>query len=397
MERVSTTGRQADISRYNIYDFIVLLYVCSFFVFENAKYAQVFNIIQILFLGASAFVAFKKRIIRRSAAHIWTIALLIVASILALGYRTTQVWTTLATLFRNAVKIWLFTLYLKERKSFQRLIGFLSIGGLISGFFLISEFFSADLVYTDLKYATISRIGADIAGGNVNIVSMNMCISFCATMYLIDEACERRWKIIYALCAVFIVGTSLLTGSRKVLVFYVLVFVLFNISRGPRFILYFLAVAILGYLALMYIEPLYFLIGHKVDFFRESTAYTMYNGTNSDRLSLAIRGLNTFLSYPWGIGFGNSYNYIGTYAHNNFVEILMDGGIFGFLVYYWLYFRGIRLGYKERYSDMISKFVYISLLGIMILEVGQVTYLYSVPMVFFSVVLNMDYLQEQSL
>ena len=390
MDRVSTANYQGSISRYKIYDLIVLLYVCSFFVFENARYAQVFNIIQLVFLGASAFVAFKGRYIRKSRAHIWTIALLAIDIILAAIYRTPQVWATFSTVFRSAVKIWLFTMYLKDNESFKKLIGDFTIGGLLTGFFLIGEFFSADMSYSNLKYATISRIGADIAGGNVNIVSMNMCFSFAATMYLINIAQEKKWKVIYSICAVFIVGTSLLTGSRKVLIFYVVVFILYNIQRGPKFILSFLAVTIIGYLALMYIEPLYFLVGHKIDFFRDSTAYTMYDVSDENRLILAKRGLNTFLSYPWGIGFGNSYNYINSYAHTNIIEILMDAGLIGFIIYYWAYVRGIVVGFKRRKDEPLANYIFIMTVGLMILEIGQVTYLYSVPAVFFALLLNID-------
>lgn len=391
MGGVFAANHQGNMSKYKWYDYVVLLYVCSFFVFENANYAQVFNIIQLVFLGTSAYVVFKRQHIRKSKAYLWTIALLGIAVFLATLYRTSQVWGTLSVLFRNSVKIWLFTIYLKDDEALKKLIGNFTIGGLLTGAFLISKFFRAELSYSNLKYATISRIGADIAGGNVNIVGMNMCFAFAATMYLISIAQEKKWRVIYAMCAVFIVGTSLLTGSRKILIFYIVVFILYNIQRGPKFILSFLAVAILGYLALMYIEPLYFLIGHKVDFFRESTAYTMYDVSDETRLKLAQQGLSTFLLYPWGIGFGNSYNYIGSYAHNNLIEILMDGGIFGFIIYYALYINGIRLGFKHREQSPISNYVYITLTGLVLLEIGQVTYLYSVPVVFFAIALNRGY------
>ena len=394
MGGVSTANHQRSISKYKWYDYIVLLYVCSFFVFENANFAQVFNIIQVVFLGTSAFVVFRRHYIRKSRAYLWTIAVLGIAVFLAILYRTSQVWGTLSVLFRNSVKVWFFTIYLKDDEAFKKLIGDFAIGGLLTGSFLISEFSRAELSYSNLKYATISRIGSDIAGGNVNIVSMNMCFAFAAMMYLISITQEKKWRVIYAMCAVFIVGTSLLTGSRKILIFYIMVFILYNIQRGPKFIISFLAVAMLSYLALMYIEPLYFLVGHKVDFFRESTAYTMYDVSDESRLRLAQQGLSTFFSYPWGIGFGNSYNYIGSYAHNNFIEILMDGGIFGFIIYYSLYFNGIRLGFKHRKQSPVLRYAYISLVGLMVLEVGQVTYLYSVPVAFFAIVLNLGCLVD---
>ena len=52
------------------------------------------------------------------------------------------------------------------------------------------------------------------------------------------------------------------------------------------------------------------------------------------RLYLINEGLNLFYQNPIsGIGLENTRHFIGTYTHNNFVEILAGTGIFGFLIY----------------------------------------------------------------
>lgn len=134
----------------------------------------------------------------------------------------------------------------------------------------------------------------------------------------------------------------------------------------------------------MNIEPLYFLVGHKIDFFNTSKAYSMYKGSDSDRLMLALGAIDLFTNHPFGLGFGNVVNYLGAYAHNNYAEVLASAGIFGFILYYGLYFWGLHISYRNRH-DAISRYCLLTLVGLMVIEFGQVTYLYSLPFFFFPI------------
>lgn len=52
------------------------------------------------------------------------------------------------------------------------------------------------------------------------------------------------------------------------------------------------------------------------------------------RLYIIEEGMNLFYQNPWkGIGLENTRHFLGTYTHNNFVEILAGTGIIGFLIY----------------------------------------------------------------
>ena len=46
----------------------------------------------------------------------------------------------------------------------------------------------------------------------------------------------------------------------------------------------------------------------------------------------------------------------GAYAHNNYAEVLASAGIFGFILYYGLYFWGLHISYRNRH-DAISRSV----------------------------------------
>ena len=395
MARLSASIINKKIGNINVYDLATFLYVLAMFVFENDTYSQLFSVIQIIFVAVSLFYTVGRGFIRKSAAYPWALLMTVLAFVLAFTYDTVEVWSTIQIFVRNMIRILLLTLYLKNTSSYKKLISYIAVSGVVCGFFLVGEFLSSEIVYSDLRYATNSRVGASIAGGNVNVVSMYMGFAFAACLYLANDSKERRKSLLFLGLGVFVVATSLFTGSRKILYFYVVVYALYNASRGAKYLITFFAVMAVAYLALMNIEPLYYLVGHKVDFFSDSATYALYGESDEERKYAALGGLRTFLENPLGIGFGNSYNYIGIYAHNNFVEVLMDGGLIGFVIYYWVYVRALLLHYRNRNKNQLSKFIFVTTVGLLLLEINQVTYLYSIPVVYLAIMLNSDVLVEE--
>ena len=70
-----------------------------------------------------------------------------------------------------------------------------------------------------------------------------------------------------------------------------------------------------------------------------------------ERASFISEGIHYWLQSPiCGNGLGSSVYYMGMYAHNNFVEILMSLGILGFIVFYSPIISAIKnyLMYKKR-------------------------------------------------
>ena len=235
-----------------------------------------------------------------------------------------------------------------------------------------------------MRRATVSRGGADVAGGNVNIASMNMCFSFSSWLYLVKSSKQTRDKLIAYLCLGFVAATTLLTGSRKILLFFAIAFVFAHFDAKARYKMVGLVGIIVLYVAMMKIDALYFIIGHKIDFFSDSANYTMYEETNSDRMNLLQTGLRLCWEYPYGIGFGGSNRFMGVYTHNNFVEVLLSLGLFGFVVYYAAYYLVAIYGWKNKKNDLVYDYLFYTVVGLMAVEIGQVTCLYTMPVVFLS-------------
>ena len=383
MDGVSKSNK-SKISADIIYDGVVFIYILAIFVLENAKYSQVFSIIQIAFFGYSILML--GRYLKASFCLKWCIVVFLFAGILAILNYCSETMTTLVIVIKNLLKVFFFYSYMREERRIEKLIKYVGIAGVICGINILLEFLGSGMSYSNLKYATINRIGAEIAGGNVNIVGMDMCIAFASWLYMVGRIEKKPMKVTAFCIMAFILATSLLTGSRKILIFYVVTFVIANLQSSKRNLILVIGGMIALYVALMEIEPLYFLIGHKLDFFGGNTAYTMYRDSDVNRLVLAERGLRTFIDRPWGIGFGNSRNYIGSYAHTNYVEVLASLGLIGFPIFYSSYFHSLYVCSKNR-SQPLCRYTIYTVIGILLLELGQVTYLYSVPMAFLAIIM----------
>lgn len=381
MARLSITGES---SKIMLEDFIVGLFVLATYIFENNQFSVLFSIIQaIFFIYFTGILVINKRI---PACFIvfWACLVSFIAIILLFFNNNTSVVTSTLIVIKNCIKALFVTLYLYRRKCANILIFFIAASGILCGLEILNSFLNNSMQYTQLQYAYNSRIGAEIAGGNVNIVALNMCFAFSALLYLAKIQKNILIKRLIYLGALFVVVTSIFTGTRKILFFYVSALIISSNETELKYKILTLLGLLGVYFALINIEPLYFFIGHKIDFFSENNAFNMYYASDDTRLDLALGALNLFFEHPLGIGFGNVGNYLGVYAHNNYVEVLASLGIIGFLIFYAIYFYGLYNSIKYRYNQL-CRYCFYTLVGLMVIEMGQVTCLYPIVYIFFPI------------
>ena len=198
------------------------------------------------------------------------------------------------------------------------------------------------------------RIGLSTVGSewNANDIGLKMCVGLGIALYLFYRSDKAYKRVFYLAVSLLFIILALLTGSRKALLMIygiVILFVLIK-SRGLNrvFAILFILLFSAGlYFLVMNYEPLYNVLGER---FEDMIAGLFGGGTDEDSFNIRARfieyGLKWFGNKPllgYGIGnfselaaaqFGEKYD---TYAHNNFVEILVDGGIVGFFIYYSAY------------------------------------------------------------
>ena len=370
---------------FSFYEFIVGLYIVALFVFENAQYSTLFSIIQACFLGFSIFEALKRKKILKSKVYIWALIFCVVAlGVTLIEYDSAN--STFQIILKNVVRCVMLSIYISSESHSVRLIHFFGIGGVICSFLLLKSYIDSGLVIVDFKYASLDRIGANIAGGNVNIVAMNMAFSFTAWLVIFKNAKNKVKKVFSILCLIAVVGSSMFTGTRKILLYYVVVILAYNVlynARKIKNIMFFALIVLLFYFCLMKVEPLYYLLGHKVDFFSGDTLYTLYNYSDSIREELFLGGMHLFSDNIFvGVGFGNTTKYLGVYTHNNYIELLACGGLIGFCTYYSIYVFIARKSIRKWRNNEIHLYILLSLIGLLVLEIFQVTYLYGIPWIF---------------
>ena len=205
-------------------------------------------------------------------------------------------------------------------------------------YFIISGFVSGVCMLLNSDFSSITRYGREL--GNQNAVGMNIAISavFCFYFILSEK------KYLYALSYFVMIPCILLTGSRKSLIFLVcsIVLVLYLTNRNSftkllKFILILVFVVLIFNYLIFQIPIFYQIIGERIE-----NLFSFISGKGTEEASMNIRynmtrlGLDFFINRPlYGYGIDNyRFLYGNTYSHNNFIELLVGTGIFGFLLFY---------------------------------------------------------------
>ena len=226
-----------------------------------------------------------------------------------------------------------------------------------------------------------SRLDSTFA--NVNTVGMLAALSVVITIYLLlNKKIEWYCLIPTALCIYVIAATS----SRKALVALILgvilVFLFYKDSNDMGKKISRLAITTI-------VVFLIYLILSRVSIFngimeRMDGLINMFFG--SGYIDRSARGRNTmielgieqFYKTPIlgiGMGGGHQINYKEAYLHNNFIEVLVGGGLVGFCLYYSMYVY-LLVSYMKywKWRDDYSRVCVILLVLLLMLDYGCVSY-----------------------
>lgn len=231
------------------------------------------------------------------------------------------------------------------------------------------------------------QIGADTnAGWNGNAIGMTMSMGFLAGLYLLEENDNKIQKLVIGLMSAIFVFVSLFTGSRKALLIIFLGVLIYFMVRAPRKILknivIVLILAVILYNAILKIEPLYNVIGWRMEgLFAAVTGTGTVDGSTLLRETYIENGIKFFKERPV-LGYGiNNYRILNqattgiyTYSHNNFVEMLCGLGIVGFIYYYLPFvFIGLKM-LKHITKSHLAAMLFAMFMAHLICHYGNVTY-----------------------
>jgi len=95
------------------------------------------------------------------------------------------------------------------------------------------------------------------------------------------------------------------------------------------------------------------------------------------RVELANRAFEVWQEYPLGVGLDNFRNFVGTYAHSNYLEILVSTGVLGLLIYYGPFLNFYANEFvRSRSADGKPWFMYCvgSLVAVLVMDLFNVSY-----------------------
>lgn len=356
------------ISLKNI-DRLVLLLI---FLFEcNATLAK-YNIIQYFLMFLLMLIMIRSRTIKVDN-MLLTMALFLAWNVLTIVW-TIDLMSSIGTVVMIAK--WLFILlYMSSNK--ENILFFLF------GYSFVN-FINAIILFPNIEYGMkLGRRGHHIVHGvewstNTTCGMFSIAVFFIFLLFL--KEMNKKKKIFLLIMIIPLIVDILLMGSRQGIMVSLgscLLLYLF-INKGRRLT----NKAILGLITLLFTvvgiiwvvfnnETLYRTIGYRI----AGAVDTIQS--DRGRLEMIRVGLKLFINKPI-LGYGTntfyySSNHLAGYAHNNFVELLADTGILGF-VFYHLVYLFIFIDFR-RIKDKFSRAVVLtSVLISLFLEMIIVTF-----------------------
>lgn len=215
---------------------------------------------------------------------------------------------------------------------------------------------------------------------NANTFGMLMAFSLIITVYFLIK---YKNNINYLLIALFLIG-SLISGSRKALIIcflgaFLILIIMFKRKR-VSIILFCIFLSLIGFLIITQISFFYDIIGYRFmaifDFLIQGETN---EGSLTTRVAMINKAIELFKKEPiFGHGL-NSFTLLGgfnTYSHNNYVEILVNSGIIGFLLYYTPLFVLLQRSYKhyKNHNDELCGLMFTLILIKLIMDYFAVSY-----------------------
>lgn len=259
------------------------------------------------------------------------------------------------------------------------------LGALILGIRIVNSYggFTAMFEYTSSGIHE-RRIGGDFLNENTFGTYMANAFFCCLVMFGKLKSQRPVFAIALLLISPFFIVMCLLSVSKKAILYIIfgfailLLFLLRNYHGGRKIIALYisvLAIAVIYYL-IMYIPAFRSVSLRFSSLFDHLSDSSLGSSSDRDRDKMISIGLSAFINSPiFGNGTAYSSTLFGVYAHNNFVELLMNYGIIGFSIYYFPYVILLpRLVSLTRSGDALALYFLIFVAMQIILGIAWVSY-----------------------
>jgi hypothetical protein len=269
-------------------------------------------------------------------------------------------------------------IYIEDKRDLDYFFSLFVVGGLILILFLI----------LDNKWNfSGERLGVGETG-DYNIIAMAFLISALCNVYLISksELGFKRYFLIFSYILMEL--TLLLIQGRKYIVFSLLILLFMFLKKltwNPQRIVFYSILLFVFILFSQYLNAGFAkLVDNKVIADNRIVSPLNSNDEFSEdllRIMMVEKGLEWFMIKPF-FGYGHrGYELLferisgeRRYSHNNFVELLVNLGLVGFVVYYWNYIKLFFIYFTRYLNTQLGFFLSYLLFAFFLLDLVVVSY-----------------------
>lgn len=237
------------------------------------------------------------------------------------------------------------------------------------------------------------RFGDVETGMNGNIIAVCMCFLFFFSLLLYKK--EPRWRTIAIIVMLIHIAVIFITGCRRAVIAVFFLYLIYSLrfsNRNKRLInvLIFLSIVALLFYLMIKIDFLYEIIGFRLmKILNDLGIVQLASNVDTTDYSAEIRkefipiAIKMFKNKPI---LGNGYAYFITHSglntmlqgystHNNYLEILVNYGLVGFVLYYSIIISLTKKLIKYRKKDeMIRLLCVFVIIHLIIIEPTTVNY-----------------------
>lgn len=238
-------------------------------------------------------------------------------------------------------------------------------------------------------------------GYQSNQMGVNFGLSFIASIYLWDIYRKRK----YMFCLIINIIFLFLTGSRKALLYAIVGLFFYFIFSGRRMIALKLLVSIIAlfviYYLLITIPALYNLVGWRILSLISVLTGGEATDTTGTRINMIKFGMSMIKEEPiyghglnaFAVNYGKRFANT-VYSHNNYIELMVSGGIVLTTMYYSRFIIVIKRLLKRMKESKEVVICMSFVLSILIADVAAVTYYYRIYYICFAFIMACAYEKE---
>ena len=236
------------------------------------------------------------------------------------------------------------------------------------------------------------RLGEELVGNNANVFARMMMTALMYELWLlVYEPMTTRLKVLLVLCMGANVVGLFLSGGRTFIVvpvIFLYILLLFKKDRHGRgaffgYTCLIVVIAVLLWNLMMRVPIFYEMIGSRMEgLLHVLTGEGTVDASTVIRDRMKPLALKGWLQSPlFGHGF-DSFKYYNLdvlgriyYSHCNFTELLYNGGILYFGVYYWFYYDLVKRAIKQKKIPTAYRaFAAAAVVSLLALDYGSVSY-----------------------